>query len=101
MVLRLLPVILLLHGCAVPVLVGVGVSAVSVGVNEATGKTVSDHVVSTINQKDCRVSRAVDGKDMCQDEVVDTTTPKPKTVVAKNTVTDDYEKVLAQRKRAQ
>jgi len=56
---------MLLPGCAVPMFIA-GVA--SVGVNESTGKTMSDHVVSTINGKDCKISRSLDGKDMCQDE---------------------------------
>ena len=54
-----------------------GVGAASVAVNETTGKTVTDHVVSTVNGQDCRVSRSFDGKDMCQDEK-----QKPSAVVA-------------------
>jgi hypothetical protein len=65
----LLLISLLLSGCAAPVLIMTGVGATSVGVNESTGKTVSDHIVSGINGKDCRISRSFDGKDMCQDEV--------------------------------
>jgi hypothetical protein len=62
----LLLLILLLPGCAVPMFIA-GVA--SVGVNESTGKTVSDHVVSGINGKDCRIARSFDGQDMCQEEV--------------------------------
>ena len=49
----------------------------SVGVNESTGRTVSDHVVSGINGKDCKISRSFDGQDMCQDSV--TVPPVPVT----------------------
>ena len=42
--------------------------AASVAVNEATGKTVTDHTVSTVNGKDCRVSRSFNNQAVCQDE---------------------------------
>jgi len=95
-------VVLLLQGCAVPIIVSMGIGAASVAVNETTGKTVTDHVVSTVNGKDCKVSRAMDHKDMCQDEVVET--PKvvaEKPIVIRVTATssvDDMERVLAQRR---
>lgn len=57
-----------MQGCAVPVLVATGISAASVTVNETTGKTVSDHVVSGINGQDCKISRSFDGQSMCQVE---------------------------------
>lgn len=77
--------VILLSGCAVPVVVSMGLGAASVAVNETTGKTTTDHMVSAVNGKDCRVSRA--GKeDICQDEVpkfqftVTTTTVTPSSV---------------------
>ena len=42
----------------------------SVGVNESTGRTVSDHVASGASGRDCRVSRSFEGRDICQDSVV-------------------------------
>lgn len=81
--LAILPIVFL-SGCAIPVAVSLGVSAASVAVNETTGKTTTDHVVSAVNRKDCRVSRA--GKeDICQDETIQpkiqitTTNIKPST----------------------
>lgn len=74
-----------LSGCAVPVMVSMGVGAASVAVNETTGKTTTDHVVSAVNGKDCRVSR-MGKEDVCQDErpefkfTVVTTSTKPSTV---------------------
>jgi hypothetical protein len=48
-------------------MVSVGVGAASVAVNETTGKTTTDHIVSALNGKDCKVSRA--GKEeVCQDD---------------------------------
>jgi hypothetical protein len=60
--------LLSLTGCAVPVMVSLGVGAASVAVNETTGKTVTDHTVSAVNGQDCRVSR-IGREDVCQDEV--------------------------------
>jgi predicted regulator of amino acid metabolism with ACT domain len=55
-----------LCGCATPLmLTGVGIG--SVAVSEATGKSVTDHAVSTVNNKDCRVSRAFADKPVCQE----------------------------------
>lgn len=60
--------VILLSGCAVPVVVSMVTGAASIAVNETTGKTTTDHVVSAVNGQDCRVSRA--GKeDICQDPV--------------------------------
>ena len=40
----------------------------SVAVNETTGKTATDHVVSAVNGgRDCRISR-MGKEDVCQDE---------------------------------
>ena len=63
--LAILPIVFL-SGCAVPVMVSMGVGAASVAVNESTGKTMSDHVVSSLNGRDCKISR-VDKEDICQD----------------------------------
>ena len=62
---------LALSGCAVPIMVSMGVGATSVAVNETTGKTVTDHTVSAINGQDCRIGRL--GKEnVCQDEIPQT-----------------------------
>jgi uncharacterized lipoprotein YajG len=66
--LLLIPVAML-PGCAAPLLVATGLSATSLAVNETTGRTVSDHVVSTVKGKDCRIVRSLNGNDMCQEEV--------------------------------
>jgi hypothetical protein len=57
----------LLSGCVAAPLVLTGVGAASVAVNETTGRTVSDHIVSGINGRDCRISR-IGKEDVCQDE---------------------------------
>lgn len=59
--------VILLSGCALPMTITMGVGAASVAVNEATGKTATDHVVSVVNSRDCRVSR-IGKEDICQDE---------------------------------
>ena len=59
---------LLLSGCAVPVMVSMITGATSVAVNEATGKTLTDHTVSTVNGQDCRVSRAFNNQEVCKDK---------------------------------
>jgi hypothetical protein len=59
----------LLSGCAVPMAVSMVTGAASVAVNETTGKTLTDHTVSTVNGRDCRVSRAFNNQDVCQEEV--------------------------------
>ena len=61
--------LLTLTGCAVPIALSVGVGAASVAVNETTGKTTTDHIVSAVNGQDCKVSR-MGKEDVCQDEVV-------------------------------
>jgi len=60
--------VILLSGCAIPVVVSMATGAASVAVNETTGKTATDHVVSAVNGKDCRVSR-MGKQDICQEEV--------------------------------
>jgi hypothetical protein len=78
--------IVILPGCAVPVMVSMITGAASVAVNETTGKTVTDHTVSTVNNQDCRVSRAFNNQDICKDEApkfqfkVTTTTVTPSTI---------------------
>ena len=64
--LLLIPVALL-QGCAVPMFIA-GVA--SVGVNESTGRTVSDHVASGATGRDCRIARTFEGRAICQDSVV-------------------------------
>ena len=70
----------LLSGCVAAPLVLTGVGAASVAVNEATGRTATDHVVSAVNGQDCRVSR-MGKEDVCQDDyqvklkVTNTSTP--------------------------
>jgi hypothetical protein len=37
----------------------------SVAVSEATGKSVTDHTISAVNNKDCRVVRALKSEQVC------------------------------------
>jgi len=63
-----LTVPILLSGCAAPVfLTGIGVA--SVATNETTGKTITDHAVSSVNGQDCKVSRMFKNETVCQNEV--------------------------------
>ena len=57
----------LLSGCAAAPLVVTGLSIGSVAVSETTGKSITDHTVSTVARQDCRVGRAFKNQDMCQD----------------------------------
>ena len=57
----------LLSGCVAAPLVITGIGAAGVAVNETTGKTVTDHTVSAVNGRDCRISR-MGKEDVCQDE---------------------------------
>ena len=59
--------VLFLPGCSVPMFVA---GAASVGVNESTGRTVSDHVVSGATGRDCKIARSFEGQDICQDNAV-------------------------------
>ena len=74
-----------LSGCAIPVIASFGLGVGSVAVNETTGKTTTDHLVSAVNGKDCRVSR-MGKEDVCQEEApqfkfkVVTTTVTPSSV---------------------
>ena len=56
-----------LSGCAIPVAVSIATGAASVAVNETTGRTTTDHIVSAVNGRDCRVSR-MGREDVCQED---------------------------------
>jgi hypothetical protein len=57
---------MLLSGCVTAPLVLTGIGIGSVAVTETTGKSITDHTVSTVAQQDCRVMRAFRNQDMCQ-----------------------------------
>lgn len=71
---------------------------------EVTGKSASDHVISAVNGQDCKMSRKMQGKDVCQDQpdaepaaaVVDNK-PIVIRVTATSTV-DDMERIMSQRR---
>jgi hypothetical protein len=81
-----LAVPILLSGCVAAPLVLTGVSVGSVAVSETTGKSITDHTVSAVNNgKDCRVGRMFKDQAVCQDEHVaklkiTTTGVKPSTI---------------------
>jgi hypothetical protein len=60
---------LAVSGCAVAPAVMTGLGAGTIAVTETTGRSTTDHVVSTINGKDCKIVRYFDGKPVCQDPV--------------------------------
>lgn len=106
--LLLIPVVVL-QGCAGAMLVA-GVAGMATV--EVTGKSASDHVISAVNGQDCKMSRSIQGKDVCQDQPdaepavvarskpkqdIPPVTPQPKRVVVVGTSTDDMERVMAQR----
>ena len=101
--------VLLLQGCA-GVMLAAGVAGMATV--EVTGKSASDHVISAVNGQDCKMSRSMQGKDVCQDQPdpepvvvakdrpkldIPPVTPQPKRVVVVGTSTDDMERVMAQR----
>jgi len=80
-----LAVPVLLSGCATPlVMTGVGIG--SLAVSETTGKSVTDHAVSTVHNKDCKVSRAFRNQEMCQPKATDTKLQVVNTGVTPSTV---------------
>lgn len=83
--LAILPIVFL-SGCVAAPLVLTGVGVASVAVNETTGKSITDHTVSAVNNgKDCKVSRMLTDQNVCQDSniiklQITTTGVKPSTV---------------------
>ena len=61
---------LLLSGCAVPVVVSMITGTASVAVNETTGRTITDHTVSSVSGQDCQISRAFKNEAVCQDPAI-------------------------------
>ena len=63
-----IPLLLTLSGCAAPILLtGLGVG--SVAVTETTGKTITDHTVSSVSGQDCRVLRVFKDQAVCQPNI--------------------------------
>ena len=93
--------VLLLQGCA-GVMLAAGVAGMATV--EVTGKSASDHVISAVNGQDCKMSRKMQGKDVCQDQP--DLDPKPvvadnKPIVIRVTSTstvDDMERIMSQRR---
>ena len=59
--------LLMLSGCVAPVVI-TGLGVASVATNEATGKGLADHAVSTVADQDCKIARALQKQDICQDQ---------------------------------
>jgi hypothetical protein len=57
-----------LSGCVTAPLVLTGLSVGSVAVSETTGKSVTDHAVSTMSGQDCKVGRMFRDQSICQDK---------------------------------
>jgi starvation-inducible outer membrane lipoprotein len=60
--------VVLFSGCAAAPVMLTGLSIGGVAVNETTGKSITDHTVSAVNRKDCRVGRAFKGQEVCQEK---------------------------------
>ena len=56
-----------LSGCVAPVVI-TGLGVASVATNEATGKGLADHAVSTVRDQDCKIARVLQKQNICQDE---------------------------------
>jgi hypothetical protein len=63
---------LILSGCVAAPLVITGVGAASVVTNEATGRTITDHTVSSVSGQDCKILRAFKDQAVCQPNVPET-----------------------------
>jgi hypothetical protein len=58
----------LLSGCAAAPVIVTGMGIGSVAISETTGRTATDHAVSAVAQRDCRVGRAFRDEPVCQSE---------------------------------
>jgi hypothetical protein len=96
MCLKLIPVILLLSGCASAPLMLTGAGVASVAVNETTGKSITDHTLSTVNGKDCRALRYFKDQPVCQEP--NQTASVDATVNTKKTGTQTMESIWAERR---
>jgi hypothetical protein len=87
---RYLILLSLLTGCTAPLmLTGVGVA--SVGVTETTGKGIADHALSSVNNKDCKISRALNNQQVCQEPPA----PAPVPIINKVEESDEIAKMEA------
>ena len=60
---------ILISGCVAAPLVITGVGAASVVTNEATGRTITDHTVSSVSGQDCKILRAFKDQAVCQPNI--------------------------------
>ncbi|WP_173980520.1 hypothetical protein [Magnetospirillum sp. UT-4] len=72
-----------LSACAIPPAISLVSLAADGVLLAATGKSKTDHGLSLATGKDCNTFRAIEGEDICQDEVVAQIEPLP-TVVARD-----------------
>ena len=69
----LAPLLLLFGGCALPPAIQVA-SLIADGFSYfATGKSVTDHGISMVAEKDCAVFRVVKGEEICREDEGDAT----------------------------
>lgn len=80
MKLGLLLLVVILQGCASAPLVLTGIGAGSIVVSETTGKSVTDHAVSAVNNQDCATVRYFKNQPVCQDYPVTADRPQTKPV---------------------
>jgi hypothetical protein len=76
----------LLSGCVTAPLVLTSVGIGSVAVSETTGKSITDHTVSTVTQQDCRVGRIFQDQNVCQNKTQTTNLQITTTGVAPSTI---------------
>jgi len=76
----------LLSGCVTAPLVLTGIGIGSVAVSETTGKSITDHTVSTVTQQDCRVGRIFQDQNVCQNKTQTTNLQITTTGVAPSTI---------------
>ena len=74
-----------LSGCVAAPLVITGVGVASVASTETTGKSITDHAVSTVRDQDCKIARVWNDQPVCQDSAltrltITTTSTNPSTI---------------------
>ena len=68
---------LVLSGCALPPVVTVASFALDFASYGATGKTVTDHGISAVLQRDCALLRSLDEGEVCRDDDYDFAGERP------------------------
>jgi len=96
MSLKLIPLVLLISGCASAPLMLTGAGVASVAVNETTGKSITDHTLSTVHGKDCRALRYFKDQPVCQE--INQTPIAQNSINTKKTGTQTMEAIWAERR---